>query len=500
MVNAGISPMRIARDFQSVPLADLFKPDGPVLDITQLRQEIHETSDRKLQSTLAGQFDPSLTYIGVYGKLGKVKGTFALLRAIRQAKQDGLPVGLLALAHEAPERTEFWDTIKAYDLTDRVYQLPFLPHWRVPEFIRRCASVCCLEQDFPIKFHTPIIAREVLTCGGCLLASSEVIQKLPMAHRLIDGYNCIAVADVNNRNILVSRIHALFEDQELLRNVRLRAREYGVRADHDDAFPQQLNSIFSDLLENGQLSNERNRFREVRQNRILKSSVRKELAEKTRGNNVRFSRVEKAVGAYGVREAINCVDGILESIDVNHNLTDIMQALKFDILAIEKRRRKHNRSGIENRAIPPVFRWDPAAGLFSAAKMEQMIPYPCGGYDFVNVASNLAKREPLISRSTAYRSAMKQGGDALGFSLLIPADESAPIRVIDQIDAALLRACDGSTRVADLVSEQLWKGTSAEACDGPELQKRILDLLRKGLIQLKGGPQRKADGAVSSQA
>ena len=42
-------------------------------------------------------------------------------------------------------------------LTDRVLQIPFLPHWRVPEFLRGCLAVCCLEQDFPIGFHTPII-------------------------------------------------------------------------------------------------------------------------------------------------------------------------------------------------------------------------------------------------------------------------------------------------------------------------------------------------------
>ena len=41
-------------------------------------------------------------------------------------------------------------------------QLPFLPHWRVPEFLRGCLAVCCLEQGFQITFHTPIIPREVL--------------------------------------------------------------------------------------------------------------------------------------------------------------------------------------------------------------------------------------------------------------------------------------------------------------------------------------------------
>ena len=59
--------------------------------------------------------------------------------------------------------------LAALGLADRVLQIPFLPHWRVPEFLRGCLAVCCLEQGFPIEFHAPMIPREVLLCGTCLV-------------------------------------------------------------------------------------------------------------------------------------------------------------------------------------------------------------------------------------------------------------------------------------------------------------------------------------------
>ena len=74
----------------------------------------------------------------------------------------------------------------------------FAEDWRVPEFLRGCVAVCCLEQDFPIEFHTPIIPCEVLLCGTCLVASTEVIRKLPAYGRLPHGYGCVAIEDVND--------------------------------------------------------------------------------------------------------------------------------------------------------------------------------------------------------------------------------------------------------------------------------------------------------------
>ena len=134
----------------------------------------------------------------------------ALLAALQRLKQVGLTAGLVALAHGRPEvERRFRATARKLGVADRVLEIPFLPHWRVPEFIRSALAVCCLEQDFPIGFHAPIIPREVLLCGTCLVASTEMIRKFPAADRLPHGYGCVAIEDVNDVGMLAERLAAI---------------------------------------------------------------------------------------------------------------------------------------------------------------------------------------------------------------------------------------------------------------------------------------------------
>jgi hypothetical protein len=141
-------------------------------------------------------------------------------------------------------------------LEDRIFQLPYLPHWRVAEFIRRCVAICCLEQGFPINFHTPVVAREVLTCWGCLVGSTEMIQKARAGHKLIDDYNCIAVRDVENVDDLERRLVSVIERPEMIAQTKLRAREHGLEIEANNKFPQKLESILRDLSQTGRLSPE----------------------------------------------------------------------------------------------------------------------------------------------------------------------------------------------------------------------------------------------------
>src|SRR5262249_46055399 len=149
----------------------------------------------------------------VYGKLGETKGSFALLAAMDRVVRAGLDIGLVVLAHGGPSaQKSFRSRAAEFGLVDRVLQIPFLPHWRVPEFLRGCLAVCCLEQDFPIAFHSPITPLEVLLCGACLVGSTEVIRKLPNPERLAHGYNCVAVEDVNDVAKLSKSLAAIVTD------------------------------------------------------------------------------------------------------------------------------------------------------------------------------------------------------------------------------------------------------------------------------------------------
>jgi glycosyltransferase involved in cell wall biosynthesis len=257
MMQAGIKPSQIAWDPEIVRFQELFTPDGPPLDIDLLLNQISTGLNIDFCDLWFGTFDRGLSYFGVYGKLGRTKGTYALLEAIKRMRAHDFPVGLLIMGHEpGVSQGGIRKYLTANGLEDSVCQLPFLPHWRVPEFIRRCIAICCLEQDFPIRFHAPVVAREVLTCGGCLVASTEIVQKVRAARKLIDDYNCIAVKDVTNVDDLEQRLISTVQRPDLVKQIRLRAREHAIEIELGNRFPQRLESILMDIVQTGQLSSE----------------------------------------------------------------------------------------------------------------------------------------------------------------------------------------------------------------------------------------------------
>jgi hypothetical protein len=110
----------------------------------------------------------------------------------------------------------------------------------VPEFIRGCLAICCLEQDFPIGFRTPIILREVLLCGTCLVAATEVIRKLPGYSQLPHGFGCVAIEDVNDVDTLSKRLAAIVTDPAPALQVGARGCDFARALQRAESFPQGL--------------------------------------------------------------------------------------------------------------------------------------------------------------------------------------------------------------------------------------------------------------------
>ncbi len=241
-IKRGVRPERIAGGGSLELREDLFCPEGPALDLAGLRREVELDPD--IREMLWGGFTGELPYFGIYGKLGETKGSFALLAAMQRLRQAGLEVGLVAMAHGWPAlEGKFRARAEELGLADRILQIPFLPHWRVPEFLRSCLAVCCLEQDFPIVFHTPVIAREVLMCGACLVGSTEVIRKLPDHARVPDGYGCVAIEDVQDIEALSGKLAAIASDPEPIAAVTVRGRAFARKAQAEARDPDRLERL-----------------------------------------------------------------------------------------------------------------------------------------------------------------------------------------------------------------------------------------------------------------
>jgi glycosyltransferase involved in cell wall biosynthesis len=243
-VARGVAPGRIALGGGYRLPEDLFVPEGPRIDLGRLRREVEQ--ETALCSELWGRFSADRPYFGVYGKLGDNKGSFALLEALRTLMLAGLDVGLVALAHGKPEiEARFRARATELDLTDRILQIPFVPHWRVPEFLRGCLAVCCLEQDFPIGIHSPIVPLEVLLCGRCLVGSTEVFRKLPNYERLPDRYGCIAVKDAKDPHALGRLLTAIARDSEPAAAIGMRGRRFACQLQEGVSFPEPLEIVLA---------------------------------------------------------------------------------------------------------------------------------------------------------------------------------------------------------------------------------------------------------------
>jgi glycosyltransferase involved in cell wall biosynthesis len=241
-VARGVEAGRIADDGGFAVPEDAFNPDGPTLDLPALRTELDADSDVK--DALWGEFKGGRPYFGICGKLGEAKGSFALLAALHRLTHSGRDVGLVGPVHGLPPVEDaFRARVRELGLVDRVLQVPYLPHWRMPEFLRSCLAVCCLEQDFPIRFHAPIVPREALLCGSCLVASTELIRKLPGHRGLPHGYGCVAIENVNDVAALSDRLAAIVDDPGPAKPVGRRGHAFARGLQRGVPFPHMLERV-----------------------------------------------------------------------------------------------------------------------------------------------------------------------------------------------------------------------------------------------------------------
>lgn len=153
---------------------------------------------------------PDTKIIGIYGKIDERKGTFNLVKAIKVLINKNPNVHLVIVGSGEDKEQKFLNKlICKLSLEKYITQLPYMPNWKIPKFIRSCHAVCFLEQDFPINFHTPTVALEVLACGIPLICSVEVLKKQPLRHLLIHGNNCIAIHNVKSVNELADKIQLI---------------------------------------------------------------------------------------------------------------------------------------------------------------------------------------------------------------------------------------------------------------------------------------------------
>jgi glycosyltransferase involved in cell wall biosynthesis len=504
VIQRGIYADRVAFDGGFVVPEDVFTLVGPRLDLVGLRAEI--ASDPALRDPCWGEFAGGRPYFGVYGKLGESKGSFALLAAIQRLKNAGLNVGVVALAHGPPAVEErFRAQARDFGLADHILQLPFLPHWRVPEFIRGCLAVCCLEQDFPIRFHSPIMPREVLLCGTCLVAATEVIRKLPDYSQLPHGFGCVAVENVNDVGALTRLLAAIVEDPVPALDIGARGREFACLMQRNVPFPQELErALEAAAAGHGVRSKVPRPSGEAIARGAAVSSASSPFGE-GRGGGASFWLCQLAVAALEradrnakttVRQPVAQTESpdlvwarqlliaIEERIVDGRDLTGLIPAVQAEI-AVAAAERNPDTTSPEEHADPlfrlRIARWgmakDDLAGLVCVRD-------PCLRvltFDFdVTELMRVQNADDLLVPPTPRRSHLVVLGRSAG-----PDGGRHDPLVIDTTAARILDLCDGTRSASQIVAELIQEGYLLDYAVGID---RIEKLFSHGLVLLRGKP------------
>ena len=180
---------------------------GPAVEPLDLVQIVESRGWNALSASgqAAPDFNPEVPTIGIYGKVGPVKGSYDLVAALSMLRDDGLEFNFVALS-QGRRAEEFKEILAKSRVSDRAWVLPFLPHWRVAQFNRACTAVCFLERDFPIGIHRPRVATEILACGTCLVLSKEIADKQIYRDEIVDRETVLLVNDPKDHAELAEQL------------------------------------------------------------------------------------------------------------------------------------------------------------------------------------------------------------------------------------------------------------------------------------------------------
>lgn len=135
---------------------------------------------------------PIITYIGKINYYWKSKGLYELIEAVEGIKDNFL---LLFVANGKGLR-EFQNLVQEKNLEKHSIFIGFVPPWKIPSIIKLSTCVVVPEREFPIQYHRPILPREVMAVGKCLILSKELYDRGCYGN-LNDGENALLIDPKN---------------------------------------------------------------------------------------------------------------------------------------------------------------------------------------------------------------------------------------------------------------------------------------------------------------
>lgn len=131
---------------------------------------------------------PIITYIGKINYYWQSKGLMELVEAVKDIQKDFL----LLFFSNGRGLKEFKMFLEEKGLVGKSVFLDFLPPWKIPSVIKLSTCVVLPERDFPVKYHVPILPKEVMSVGKCLILGKEIAYNQHYGN-LIDKENVLLI-------------------------------------------------------------------------------------------------------------------------------------------------------------------------------------------------------------------------------------------------------------------------------------------------------------------
>jgi glycosyltransferase involved in cell wall biosynthesis len=404
---------------------------------------------------------------GIYGKLGEQKGSYDLVAALARLSSTGRAFNLLVMAG-GHERERFLEAVRAADLADQTWTLPFLPHWRVPEFLRSLTAACFLERRFPVAIHTPGIPHEILTVGTCLVVSQEIADKQYFRDELRSGDNAYIVHDPSDVDELADTLGSIADDPIAAGGVGRAGRDLIRPGGSDTGLADAYEQLFRRAVQ-------------LRNQPAAPSGPQSALTDGSRLLLRRFMPATTAVLGESVDDAVRPLDGLDFASDA-HRAYACAGAI-VDWIG------QQNGSVPQNAATAASFERDLLWSRVDLESADGGTMFPRRGVSALVLSEpvTLAARTPVTAtgvRIRPYRAdieavlaALRDRRDCerlderrVTFLFLKRGDLDGAVMRIGPVTQALLRLCDGHTSVS-VIAERLQRdhGVAAEAVEAAVL-------------------------------
>lgn len=184
---------------------------------------------------------PIITYIG---KIGITKGIYELIEAASKIKGEFF----LLFVSKGKGLARFKEFVKKMGLEDKTIFIGFLPPWKIPAVIKRSRSIVIPERDFPVEQHTPILPREVLAVGKCLILSEEICNKGPYRTMNNESDGCIVVVNPKDIQQFKEKLEKIIRDPSYSEEIGYNGHKFSEKIEKFDEYVEDTISLYKQVL------------------------------------------------------------------------------------------------------------------------------------------------------------------------------------------------------------------------------------------------------------